>query len=193
MDAILKKGYDTLHTVYLDTVEVLEAFMVKRDTSSWLNQDVIKWKHFPRYWPFVRGIHRSPVNSRHKRPLTRSFDVFFDLRLNKLLSKQSWGWWFETLSRRLWLGSRMYSVESDIRFLTTHTFNRENNDFNHYDTFFLRVLNMTHRKMPIRYISKSLSANFRYKAFEFFIIYLFKNSNALFRKLALFLFMICGL
>ena len=27
------------------------------------NGDVIKWKHFPRYWPFVRGIHRSPVNS----------------------------------------------------------------------------------------------------------------------------------
>ena len=28
--------------------------------------DVIKWKHFPRYKPFVRGIHRSPVNSPHK-------------------------------------------------------------------------------------------------------------------------------
>ena len=28
--------------------------------------DVIKWKHFPRYWPFVRGIHRSPVISAHK-------------------------------------------------------------------------------------------------------------------------------
>ena len=28
--------------------------------------DVIKWKHFPRYWPFVRGIHRWPVNSPHK-------------------------------------------------------------------------------------------------------------------------------
>ena len=28
--------------------------------------DVIKWKHFTRYWPFVRGIHRSPVNSPHK-------------------------------------------------------------------------------------------------------------------------------
>ena len=27
------------------------------------HDDVIKWKHFPRYWPFVRGIHRSPVNS----------------------------------------------------------------------------------------------------------------------------------
>ena len=30
------------------------------------HDDVIKWKHFPRYWPFVRGIHRSPVNSAHK-------------------------------------------------------------------------------------------------------------------------------
>ena len=28
--------------------------------------DVIKWNHFQRYWPFVRGIHRSPVNSPHK-------------------------------------------------------------------------------------------------------------------------------
>ena len=30
------------------------------------HDDVIKWKHFPRYWPFVRGIHRSLVNSPHK-------------------------------------------------------------------------------------------------------------------------------
>ena len=30
------------------------------------HDDVIKWKHSPRYWPFVRGIHRSPVNSPHK-------------------------------------------------------------------------------------------------------------------------------
>ena len=33
----------------------------------WLcHDDVIKWKHFPLSWPFVRGIHRSPVNSQHK-------------------------------------------------------------------------------------------------------------------------------
>ena len=32
----------------------------------YLHDDVIKWKHFPRYCPFVRGIHRSPVNSLHK-------------------------------------------------------------------------------------------------------------------------------
>ena len=36
-----------------------------------------------------------------QRPVTRSFDVFFGLRLNKQLSKQSWGWWFETPSRLL--------------------------------------------------------------------------------------------
>ena len=30
------------------------------------HDDVIKWRYFPRYWPFVRGIHRSPVNSPHK-------------------------------------------------------------------------------------------------------------------------------
>ena len=31
-----------------------------------VHDHVIKWKHFPRYWPFVRGIQRSPVNSPHK-------------------------------------------------------------------------------------------------------------------------------
>ena len=42
----------------------------------------------------------SPVPG--ERPVTRSCDVFFDLRLNKRLSKQSWGWWFETPSHSLW-------------------------------------------------------------------------------------------
>ena len=36
------------------------------DDHSYHHDDVIKWKHFPRYWPFVRGIHWSPVNSPHK-------------------------------------------------------------------------------------------------------------------------------
>ena len=43
-----------------------------------------------------------PVEFLAQRPVTRSFDVFLDLRLNKRLSKQSWGWWFETPSRPLW-------------------------------------------------------------------------------------------
>ena len=37
-----------------------------------------------------------------QRPVTRSLDVFFVLRLNKRLSKQPWGWWFETPWRLLW-------------------------------------------------------------------------------------------
>ena len=36
------------------------------DSMRFNHDDVIKWKHFPRNWPFVRGIHRSPVNSPHK-------------------------------------------------------------------------------------------------------------------------------
>ena len=49
-------------------------------------------------------VGNSPVTSEFptQRPVTRSFDVFYDLRLNKRLSKQSWGWWFETLSSPLW-------------------------------------------------------------------------------------------
>ena len=46
----------------------------------------------------------SPVTDEFptQRPVTRSFDVFFDLRLNKRLSKQSQGWWFETPSCLSW-------------------------------------------------------------------------------------------
>ena len=46
----------------------------------------------------------SPVNGEFptQRPVTRSFDVFFDLRVNKPLNKQPWAWWFETRSRSLW-------------------------------------------------------------------------------------------
>ena len=46
----------------------------------------------------------SPVHGEFpaQRPVTRSFDVFFDLRLNKRFSKQTWGWWSETPSSSLW-------------------------------------------------------------------------------------------
>ena len=45
-----------------------------------------------------------------QRPVTRSFDVHFDLRPNKRLSKQSWGWWFETPSRPLWRHRNVFSI-----------------------------------------------------------------------------------
>ena len=48
------------------------------------------------------GEFTGPGEVPTQRPVTRSFDVFFDLRLNKRLSKQPWGWWFETPSWSLW-------------------------------------------------------------------------------------------
>ena len=43
-------------------------------------------------------------------PVTRSFDVFFDRRLNKRLSKQPRGWWLETLSCSLWRQSNVLAT-----------------------------------------------------------------------------------
>ena len=53
----------------------------------------------------------SPVTGEFpaQRPVTRSFDVFFDLRL-KRLSKRSRGWWFETPSRQLWRHCNVTSI-----------------------------------------------------------------------------------
>ena len=65
------------------------------------HDDVIKWKHFPHHWPLC-GEFTGPGEFPAQRPVMRNFDVFFDLRLNKRLSKQTWGWWFETPSWSLW-------------------------------------------------------------------------------------------
>ena len=66
-----------------------------------LHDDVIEWKHFLSYWSVVWVIYWSPVNFPHKGQWPGGFDVFFDQRLNKQLSKQSWGWWFEMPSGSL--------------------------------------------------------------------------------------------
>ena len=48
------------------------------------------------------GEFTGPGEFPAQRPVTRSVGVFFDLRLNKRLSKQSWGWWYETPPWLLW-------------------------------------------------------------------------------------------
>ena len=48
-----------------------------------------------------------------QRPVTRSFDVFFDLRPNKWLSKHWWGWWFE-MSRPLWCHCNACSILAQV-------------------------------------------------------------------------------
>ena len=64
------------------------------------------WRHQMETFSALLAIcaGNSPVTGEFptQRPVTRSFGVFFDLCLNKRLSKQSWGWWFETPSRPLW-------------------------------------------------------------------------------------------
>ena len=66
-----------------------------------VHDDVIKWKRFPRNWPFARGIHRSPLNSQHRGQWLGAL-IIFDLHLNKRVSKQSCVWWFETPLYPLW-------------------------------------------------------------------------------------------
>ena len=64
------------------------------------------WRHqmeiFSAYLAICAGNSPVPGEFSAQRPVTRSFDAFFDLRLNKRLCKQSWDWWFETPSHPLW-------------------------------------------------------------------------------------------
>ena len=70
------------------------------------------WRHQMETFSALLAIcvGNSPVPGEFptQRPVTRSFDVYFDLPPNKLLSKQSLGWWFETLSPPLWRHRNAY-------------------------------------------------------------------------------------
>ena len=52
--------------IYVSIVSHLLCWHILWSVHSFLHHDVIKWKHFPSYWPFVQGIHWSLVNSRDK-------------------------------------------------------------------------------------------------------------------------------
>ena len=57
-----------------------------------IHDDVIKWKHFPRNWPFVWGIHRSPVNSPHKGQWRRALMfTLISTRINDWVNKREAG------------------------------------------------------------------------------------------------------
>ena len=66
------------------------------------HDDVIKMEKCSALLALCAGNSPAPGEIPAQRPVTRSFDVFFELRLNKPLNKQSWGWWFETRPRSLW-------------------------------------------------------------------------------------------
>ena len=64
------------------------------------------WRHQMEIFSLLLALcaGNSPVTGKipTQRPVTRSFNVFFDLRMNKRLSKRSWGWRFETPWCSLW-------------------------------------------------------------------------------------------
>ena len=70
--------YNSLIKVQLQVVEPVSSFQWRR------HGDVIKWKHFPRFWPFVRGIQPWPVDSPHKGQLS-----YFFICLDKRFQEQT--------------------------------------------------------------------------------------------------------
>ena len=60
-----KRPVDPTNTIFFFLADLVIQ-VVRAFEAMVLHDDVIKWKHFPRYWTFVRGIHRSQVNSPHK-------------------------------------------------------------------------------------------------------------------------------
>ena len=93
-------------------------------TSLALNAALSWWHHqmetFSALLVICAGNSPVPGEFPTQRPVTRSFDVFFDLRPNKRLSKQWWGWWFETPPCPLWCHCNVVSKR-------THTWNRNRN------------------------------------------------------------------
>ena len=98
-----------------------------------------------------------------QRPVTQSFDVFFDLHPNKGLGKQPWGWWFETSSHSLW---RHYNevvkyvkVHSSHNFLTMK-FQDSSRTFPEHKPIFLDLYGLNDRQKSVcLYTFHSLSCS----------------------------------
>ena len=91
--------YDILQSLFTKQLMVDTPLLAPLRGRAW-------WRHqmetFSPLLAICAGNSPVPGEFPTQRPVTGNFDVFFDLRPNKRLSKQSWGWWFETPSRPLW-------------------------------------------------------------------------------------------
>ena len=103
----VSSGFWSLQTAYKKILPDFQIiyFMVKWKVFE-THLDISWWRHqmetFSALLAICAGNSPVPGEFPAQRPLTRSFDVFFDLRLNEWLSTQSWGLWFETLLHPLW-------------------------------------------------------------------------------------------
>ena len=81
------------------------------------------WRHqmetFSALLAICAGYSPVPGEFPTQRPVTQSFDVYFDLHPNKRLSKQWWGWRFETQSCLLWSHRNAFSVVNQKKLLKT--------------------------------------------------------------------------
>ena len=115
------------------------------------HDDVIQWKYFPRDWPFVRGIHRSPVNSPHKGQWRRAL-------MFSLICVWFYWLWFETPSWSLWrqcnecvfygISHGHYTVISHQLWNTIHLLERYRiANRNHYNIDNTGLVNRYYRKL----------------------------------------------
>ena len=106
-----------------NVLEWLFVFVIQHDGEhvkySWLQiRNLLSWwRHqmetFSVLLAICAGNSPFPREFPSQRPAMRSFGVFFDLRQEKRLRKQSWGWWFETLWSPLWHHSKVCRLQFD--------------------------------------------------------------------------------
>ena len=106
--------YAPVITICLSTMLIID--------EHYSHDDVIKCKHFPRYWPFVWGIHRSPVNSHQKGQWRGALMFYLICAWTKArLRKQSRLCWFETPLCSLWRhcnGPCGWRSDYNVQFIT---------------------------------------------------------------------------
>ena len=107
VNSCLKKGLLCERCHYL-TISMNAKVSLVTGSSWWRHQ----METFSTLLALCAGNSPVPGEFPAQRPVTRSFDVFFDLLLDKRFSKQSWGWWFEALSYPFW---RHSNVSATIR------------------------------------------------------------------------------
>ena len=101
---LARKGF--MHFQLLADLMITLSIVLKYKHQISYGSCITWWRHqmetFSALLAICAGNSTVPGEFPTQRPMTLSFHVYFDMRLNKRLSKQSWGWWFETPSSPLW-------------------------------------------------------------------------------------------
>ena len=101
-----KFSLNVLHSSQLRCMQYCQQFASNIYSIKHTPQDTTWWRHQMETFSALLSlcVGNSPFTSEFstQRPMMQNFDVLFDLRLNKQLSKQLWYWWFEMPSHSLW-------------------------------------------------------------------------------------------